>query len=89
MNSLILLNPQQRKAYDTRVGISGHVLALLNRSKGLDILFPEEQDDGKLVIVEDNSLGVVQHTTVYQVTELFYPTPGYEPAYLGSGEYAD
>ncbi len=81
MNSLIQLNGQQRKDYDTRLGISGHVLALLNRAEGLDILFPEEQDDGKLVILEDRSLGVVQHTTVYQVTELYFPTPGYTAAY--------
>jgi hypothetical protein len=89
MNKSIQLNPQQRKNYELRVGIPGATLALINRATGLDILFPTEQDDGKLVVVEDTSLGVVQHTTVYQVTELFYPTPGYEPAYLGGNEYAD
>ena len=81
MNHAILLHGQRQRDYQKRQGIHGKVLALINRAIGFDILFPDEQDDGKLVIVEDMELGVVKHTTVYQVTELYFPTPGYQAAY--------
>lgn len=87
MNHAIHLHGQRQRDYARRQGVHGKVLALINRATGLDILFPDEQDDGKLVIVEDRDLGVVQHTTVYQVTELYYPTPGYQAAYP-EDEYA-